>query len=140
MISQKLKICSICGNPSKLWRSSPPTCKTCASKQSKPIKQISDKKKAEGKVTGELALFKAIWATRPHVCEVTGEQLKEFDVWNFAHILSKKAFPKFRLFDKNIVLMSRDAHSEYDCGDRSLPMFNEIRKLHDELILLYYKK
>lgn len=30
MINQKLKICSICNHPAKLWKSSPAMCKNCA--------------------------------------------------------------------------------------------------------------
>lgn len=49
----KLKICSKCGNPSKLWKSTPKLCKKCAAlnrpvqaiKRSAPINKVSDKQK-----------------------------------------------------------------------------------------------
>jgi len=55
-MEQKLKICSVCGVPSKLWRSTPKLCKPCAMKadaKDKPkettvpraaIKPVSDKR------------------------------------------------------------------------------------------------
>ncbi len=95
-------------------------------------------KKVMPKPTGELILFKAIWDTRPHICFITGEPIYEFNVSCFAHILSKGSFPKFRLFDKNIMLVTKDAHYEYDNGDRSAPEFAHVMKIHDELIKQYY--
>ncbi len=95
-------------------------------------------KKKFQKPSGELILFKAIWETRPHVCQMTGEPISEFNVWNFMHILSKGAYPKFRLFDKNILLVTKEFHNEYDNGDRSAPEFKDVMVLHDELIKQYY--
>ena len=45
---------------------------------------------------------------------MTGESLGEFDVRYFSHLLSKGAFPKFRLYDKNIVLKSPEMHSLWE--------------------------
>jgi len=105
----------------------------------KPIKKVP-LKKTKNKSTGELVLFNAIWATRPHVCQVTGDPIKEFSIWCFMHVLSKKSYGKFRLFDKNILLVLPGIHHEYDNGDRSLPLFKQVNILHDELITLYYEK
>ena len=90
------------------------------------------------KPTGEKVLFDVIWATRPHVCEVSGQIIREANVSCFMHILSKGAYPKFRLFDKNILLVTPEIHNEYDNGDRSDPKFYQVMKLHDELIKKYY--
>jgi hypothetical protein len=40
VIATKLKICSVCEKPSRLWRSSPKLCKNCAATQ-KPISRVS---------------------------------------------------------------------------------------------------
>lgn len=92
------------------------------------------------KPTGELALFQAIWATRQHICQVSGEPIKEFDIRCFMHVISKKAYPAYRLFDKNILLVTPDIHHEYDFGNKSKEMFAKVNQLHDELIESYYKK
>ena len=91
------------------------------------------------KPSGELALFMAIWASRPHVCFITGEPIREFNVSCFAHILAKGSYPKFRLYDKNIMLVTKQAHYEYDNGDRGAPEFAHVMKIHDELITKYYE-
>lgn len=83
-------------------------------------------------------MFVAIWNSRPHVCEVSGERIKDFNVSCFMHILSKKAYPKFRLYDKNILLVTPEVHHRYDCGARSAPEFEKVRELHDNLINQYY--
>jgi len=64
--------------------------------------------------TGELAMFKEIWAERPHTCFITGKVIKYFSVSNFAHILPKSRYPKYRLNKDNIVLMLPEMHSLYD--------------------------
>ena len=64
--------------------------------------------------TGELAMFKEIWNERPHESEISGESLYGFDVWNFAHVLPKGSYGKYRLNKDNIVLMTRDEHHVFD--------------------------
>jgi len=68
------------------------------------------------KPTGELALFQAIWATRRHVSFLSGKSLGEFNVCYFAHVISKKQWPKGRLTDKNIILLTPEEHALYDQG------------------------
>lgn len=137
MIKRKKKPCVGCGRESYIF--SKDRCRDCARMSYSKPKQSPIKKKIP-KATGELALFQAIWNTRPHICQVSGNPIKEFDVRCFMHVLSKKAYPAYRLFDKNILLVTPDIHHEYDCGDRSKPIFDKVRKLHDQLIESYYKK
>jgi hypothetical protein len=65
--------------------------------------------------TGEYALFQAIWAVRPHKSVVSGLPL-HFNVSIFAHVLSKKQFPNYRLTDKNIQLLTPLEHHLWDQG------------------------
>ncbi len=95
-------------------------------------------KKKPYKATGELVVFKMIWEERPHICQVTGDPVLEFDPWCFMHLLAKKPFPKFRLRKDNIWLVTRFVHGEYDNGDRSHEMFNEARGQAEKLKLEYY--
>jgi hypothetical protein len=71
---------------------------------------------AKSKPTGELALFQAIWATRPHVSFLSSKKLEQFNVAYFAHVISKKQWPKGRLTDKNIILLTFEEHTLYDQG------------------------
>lgn len=69
------------------------------------------------KPTGEKVLFDAIWNTRPHVSFISGVKLgKEARVGFFAHVLPKSIYNKFRLCDKNIVLLTEAEHALYDQG------------------------
>ncbi len=108
-------------------------------KSSKRIKQKSEKQK---EVTNkDIAFFKEIWAERDHKCVVTGEDLgDEFNVCFFSHILTKGSYPKFRYNKKNLILMSFQAHHDWEFTDRKHPKWNRFKDLSKELIIEYYKK
>lgn len=84
----------------------------------------------------EIGIFEAIWLTRPHYSEISGIPLPQFDVWSFAHILSKGAFPKFKYSPDNIMLMTRDEHIKYDC----VGGIEELAKTHEGWRKLLEKK
>lgn len=81
-------------------------------------------------------LFTYIWETREHVSEVSGKQLLPRSHykwhWQFAHILSKGAYPAFKLNPINIMLMLPKEHDKQEQYD----LFNE-RK--EALKLIYYE-
>lgn len=59
----------------------------------------------------QIELFKYCWEHRPHYCFVTGEKLDKFINSNlslsmFAHVLSKRKYPEWRLYQNNIILLS----------------------------------
>jgi hypothetical protein len=113
-------------------------CGVCNAKQKK-AKKLSEGKIVKEytykrKVTGEMALFTAIWKVRRHICSVCGKVLSEpLKPHYFAHILSKGAFPSYRLFDQNIALMCEDHHNQYDSGDSASPIFDKINRLKQHL-------
>lgn len=72
-------------------------------KEKKPLK-------AKKKPTGERELHLAIWAVRKHVSYFSGEKIETPDPHNFMHVLPKSTYPKFRLYQKNIVLGTFDEH------------------------------
>jgi hypothetical protein len=113
-------ICPECGQYSSLAY-----CKLC---QPKP-------KKKKG---GEKDLFLEIWNERPHVSEVSGKPIKEFDIRCFSHTLTKGAYPSMRLSKKNIVLMTPEEHHEWEFTDRKDPKWDKIKKLEQELKQEYY--
>ena len=69
------------------------------------------------KATGEKVLFETIWATRPHYSFISGIALDDPPkVHYFAHIIPKGLYPKFKLLDRNIVLLSEVEHHLFDFG------------------------
>ena len=66
--------------------------------------------------TGELELFKKIWAERVHESFISGRPLMFFDVCFFAHVLPKGTHPQSRLDPENIVLLTREEHNLLDQG------------------------
>lgn len=94
------------------------------------------------KTTGEYQLFLSIYAERKGICEITGKSLK-FDVGCFAHILSKGAYPSYRLNPDNIIMMDKEIHDLYDnrSKEKLLDKFPEAQIIYDKkdkLRYLYY--
>lgn len=100
------------------------------------------------KVTGEGAMFKAIWSKHKHISFIRDEQGKYINLgndayaWNFAHVLCKKDYPHFRLYDRNIVLLTQEQHYFWDQARHQIkddpewkPMFALEAELKEE-----YKK
>lgn len=103
------------------------------------LKRSPLKKKAK-EPTGEKEVFLQIWNERPHVSQVSGDPLgEEPNVWFFAHLLGKKAYPKFRLKKQAIYLMTPDEHYEYDHGSPEGSEWDKVFELKDQLKIEYYK-
>lgn len=152
----KQKKCKWCEDiVDKLWFSSPPTCMkpNCrrqgdaerkAGKGENPSPVYSSIKQKKRAPTGEYALFLSIYTERKGICEVTGEQIK-FDVNNFAHILSKGAYGKYRLNPFNIAHVKPEIHHLYDCSDKETllkhyPEAEVIYERKERLKQQYYKE
>ena len=88
----------------------------------------------------ELDFFKSIWDMRPHYCEVSGKEIPEFDIKCFSHVLTKGAYPEFRLYEKNIVLCLPYWHHQWEFGDRDCRELSWIKDLADNLKHEYYNK
>lgn len=71
------------------------------------------------KLTGEGAIFKAVWLTRPHICvnckEFLADPARSF---YFAHIKPKSTHPELRLDIMNIMLLCLECHTAYDQGTK----------------------
>ena len=82
-------------------------------------------------------LFEFVWATRDHVSEVSGKPLlPRHDYrwhWQFAHILSKGAYPAFKLDPDNIMLMLPEEHTIQE-------RFQIFKDKQIDLKLRYYKE
>ena len=74
------------------------------------------------KPTGEKILFETIWSTRKRVSFLDGKPLGDCAyAWNFAHVLRKAKghYPKFKLLDRNIILLTKRQHELYDDNVRN---------------------
>jgi hypothetical protein len=110
-------------------------------KERKSLKRTALKKGK--KPTGEKEIFTSIAESREWKCFVTGEPLHELKSTQFAHVLPKaeNRYPKFKLYEKNIVLLSDYAHYLWDFGARSElkkdKRFERLFKLEAELLEEY---
>lgn len=81
-------------------------------------------------------MFAEIWEEREHVSEVSGKPLLYPNNsqwhWQFAHVLGKQAYPRYKLRKENIMLMLPKEHEEQE----SFVIF--MRK-KQELIEKYYR-
>ena len=82
-------------------------------------------------------LFEYIWKTRPHVSEISGDPLypKGHSLWHwqFLHVLSKQAYPSFKLNPDNIMLATYGEHLKQE-------EFEVFRNRKEELKRIYYKQ
>lgn len=122
-------------------------CFFCNTKRLSPSDKIINKwsKKPTKKATGEGALFLAIWNSRPHISFVSGKHLgSEAKSFYFAHVLPKSTYPAYRLFDRNIVLLTQEEHHAFDNGSREAltgqPGWDRLFALEQELKDNYYKE
>lgn len=95
------------------------------------------------KTTGELQLFKEIWNERPHYSQVSGKRLNGFNVGYFSHILTKAAYPSYRLDKQNIVLKTLEEHHLWETQRHKLtelPEWKWVFELEETLIRKYYQK
>lgn len=123
-MERKLKICSDCGKPSVLWRSTPKLCKSCAGK---PKHQKVKKEKLE--VKKGLNVFFASQALEiPRNCENCGRPFQVFSSFDkrkiTCHILPKTehgGFPSVSVHPQNRMFMCCDngcyGHDRWDHGD-----------------------
>jgi len=85
----------------------------------KPTKSYIPKRTA--KPTGQVALFGILMATREPVSFISGIPVDVTIATTYAHVLSKSQnkYPKFKLYDKNIVFLSPEEHHLFDHGSSS---------------------
>lgn len=106
----------------------------------KPDKAIKPKKayKFKKEATGEGIVFKQIASTRKHVSFVSGDEIKNLTHANMAHVLPKAAnkYPLFKLYPKNIQILTFDEHFLWDNKRESLrdkPQWEKMFLLEEEL-------
>lgn len=110
-----------CGKVGPLAKPSLGLCPSCNRKRLEakrgPRPAAKPPAKKRHRTTGEAALFRAIWASRPHVCENCKAYLPEpARTFYFAHIKPKSTHPELRLDILNIRLLCFDCHTAQDHG------------------------
>jgi hypothetical protein len=82
-------------------------------------------------------MFNWIWENRPNYSELSDKPLynKLHPQWHhqFAHILNKGSYPKWKLNPDNIMLMLPEEHEKQE-------RFPSFRAKHDELKRKYYEE
>jgi hypothetical protein len=83
------------------------------------------------------SLFIEIWEERPHLSEVSGRPLLPIGHWQwhwqFAHILTKGAYPSFKFRKDNIILMLPEEHEKQESFASFIEKREELkRKYYDE--------
>ena len=129
--------CSKCGNVEPQWFGKCCKCNSFGTFNEDIFKKepYSYKKKP----TGEKVIFEEIWQERDKKSFLSGVDLRLFeDKWVnlFAHVLAKgKAkYPKFKLYKKNIILLTPQEHMLLDHGTK------EMRKKYAEEYLVDWSR
>ena len=115
MIPRKNKLCKCgCGRMGMIWAKG--MLKDCYYKSDLSKKTTIKKApiKRNYKPTGEGALFASIIGTRRNYSFLSGLYITEIDGTidhnNCHHVLNKKDYPNFRLYDRNIILITIYEH------------------------------
>ena len=120
-MERKLKTCKRCKKERLIWARG--MCKKCYIKTKiendtlKPIKRTSIQIKPK-EATGEKILLDTLISTRKHISYISELEIKPISYCNCAHVLAKglNKYPKFKLYDKNIVFLTMKEHHLYDNG------------------------
>ena len=94
----------------------------------------------------EKDIFMEVWAERPHFSFLSNRPIKYFAYSNFAHVLPKSKYPKYRLRKENIVLLLPEEHyMEHSSSKKVIEEYckkylcswEKIVSLREELIAKY---
>jgi hypothetical protein len=81
-------------------------------------------------------MFNWIWENRPHVSELSGKPLVDKGHfmwhWQFAHILPKGSYPKYKLNSDNVMLVTSEEHCEQEDYKIFLGKQKELRRKYYE--------
>jgi len=135
MFKPNYNICVNC-NQQRLIVVKKGLCKFCnQSKKGKTKVTIKPKKKS-----GELKMFKEIHAEKQTgTCQCCKAPIPNLSPINFSHVLSKGAYPCYRLDKRNIFIVCDNCHHEWTVGDRNQSKFSLKREIAQTLKEEYYK-
>lgn len=85
-----------------------------------------------------LRFYRWVWERRPHYCEETMRPLWEYSSEFVSHILTRGAYPEMAHDPRNINLLCREAHNQWEFGDRAkMRIYEQNRRLIDKLMYEY---
>jgi len=88
----------------------------------------SNKSKGKPSPNEDHLFFTQIWKKRPHRSEISGEYLgKEASSAFFHHILPKNKYPKIRMDEENIILLTLDEHADVESDMYKYDIINQRR-------------
>lgn len=143
-------------------------CKECSDETVKPVikglcqyhyrleraKVYQGRKKIKPrKATGEMKMFDEIFDERPSYCFITDvflgtktflKQTRQFHHL-FHHVLRKSAYPSFRLYKNNIIMVTKEVHHKIETKAMSDLLkedfrYERLKELHEKLKQEYYAK
>lgn len=149
-LQYKRGICLSCGEERMITKPSKKLCHSCNRKRLDEGKDKKVYRMPKSKPTGERILFQTIWNTRERVSFLTGQKLDTVPIFlfynMFAHVLPKGLYPKFRLNENNIILLTPREHHLLDFGtedqrssyaEKHNCSWDKVYKLRDKLKLRY---
>jgi hypothetical protein len=126
--------CKVCGAKSEseyCFRHKPR--KKLASKgapleRGKPLRKFKNTKGGVSQPNEDHLFFTEIWKKRPHRSEISGTYLgKEASSAFFHHILPKNKYPKIRMDEENIILLTLDEHADVESDMYKYDIINQRR-------------
>ena len=104
-------------------------------------------KNSYNQFNSEREVFLHITQNRVLISFVSGEPLgPDMQAWNYAHVLPKRkgAYPKFKTYEKNIVLLTYKEHDIWDRARYTIdlkkePKWQKLIDLEKELKIEYQK-
>jgi len=151
-VQYRIGTCDVCGSKEDYIVKRLPSGNYCSKCNIKRLQYKNKQKDAAAKKppsnrkkpTGELVFFKALWAFRKHVSFVSGKEIKKFDVNCMSHVLSKGAYPSYRLYDKNLIFLTKEEHHAWhQLGREQLlaqdPNWQKVFDLYEGLKAKYHR-
>lgn len=84
----------------------------------KPRKKIRPRAPRKDGMT-QPKVFRHIWETREHKCEVCGDPVHEATLSNFSHLLGKGAYPSLKYYEPGIEIWCKTCHRKWTDHDLS---------------------
>ena len=136
MFKPQYGTCSQCHKDDQLIAVKSGCCQKCNYDNKQKKKGLSHPSKPLRKPTGEKDVFEVVLDNNEPVCFVCGEPISLIMIHNFAHILRKGNYPKFRLNPDNIRIMcykidGSGCHSLFDFNPRSTLKGSEWEKVFE---------
>lgn len=109
-------------------------------------KQLKKKPlKKKFKSSGEAALFRELWKTRPHISFISFEPLPKFNIMQCFHVLPKGSYPGYRLNPENIIFTTVREHELWHSISRTDllkldPRWQNVFDLYEKLQKQYHEE